>query len=186
MIVRLVADMFREVGMVVREEVKVVDDTSKRMDLVVYTPTRVIWFDVSIVNPMCETYAGKNAIAIRGKQKEGKWKRYAAKQGAEFHPLVFDAFGGTGPDVEKVLAMLAGRAHRQVSHPCGSPNRWRADFRAQLRCRLATALAFANHLMVEEAVVASRQGRFFSPSRALKHYKGLHSNIRFKIPGYNH
>ena len=135
---------------------------------------------------MCETYAGKNAIAIRGKQKEGKWKSYAAKQGAEFHPLVFDAFGGTGPDVEKVLAMLAGRAHRQVSHPCGSPNRWRADFRAQLRCRLATALAFANHLMVEEAVVASRQGRFFSPSRALKHYKGLHSNIRFKIPGYNH
>ena len=102
-----------------------VDGTQRRMDLVVYTATRTFWFDVSVVNPMCETYAGMNAIEVRRSQKEGKWKKHADKQGVVFRALVFDAFGGTGPDVEKTLATIAAKAHQQAVHPCGSPSRWR-------------------------------------------------------------
>ena len=184
MIVSLLQDMFREVGMVVRHEMMTVDGTQRRMDLVVYTATRTFWFDVSVVNPMCETYAGMNAIEVRRSQKEGKWKKHADKQGVVFRALVFDAFGGTGPDVEKTLATIAAKAHQQAVHPCGSPSRWRAEYRAQLRCRLVTALAYANHLMVEEAIAASRQGHF-APGRALKHYRGLHSRLWFMIPEHN-
>ena len=179
-LVSLLRSMLREAGYVARTEVLVVEGTSMRMDIVIYLPTEVIWLDASVVNPAKPTYANKNALQARSKEKTGKWKKIADDRGVTFIPLVFETFGAMGPEVIGLLTRIASKAMLNHPYPLGTTGpAWIAQYKAELRVQLAAALAQANHLMIEEGCMRSQHASW-TDGQSAQLYSGLRARRVFR------
>jgi hypothetical protein len=157
-IVALLCTLYKAAGMVARTEVRVVNGTQKRMDVVVYTARRILWIDVSIVNPLCPSYVGdKDPLEARAKTKKAKWVGHAEEAGVVFMPFILNVFGGLGPSAHNVLHMIASQA--LINHPYSpaiAPGKWMGNHKAESTQRIAAALAFITHKTVEEAYVVAQ------------------------------
>jgi hypothetical protein len=181
-IVALIRSMLRYAGYVVRQEVQVIADTSKRMDLVVYLPTEVIWLDVSVVNPAKPSYLGKKATQARAAEKRGKWQKAADASGVIFIPLIFETYGAMGAEVQGLLERIACKAMLNHPYPLGdTAKEWTAKYKAELRVQLAVAIAQANHLLIEEGCMRSRFANW-TYGQGVKHYAGLRKRRAFQAP----
>jgi hypothetical protein len=184
-LVALLKSMMQQAGYVARTEVLVIDGTSNRMDLVIYLPTQVIWMDLSVANPAKESYAGKNALKARSKEKCAKWQRAAEARGASFIPLTFETYGAMGAEVLALLTSIASKAMLNYPYPLGSTGaEWIAKYKAELKVQLAVALAQANHLMIEEGCMRSRHANW-TIGQSVRLYTGLHRKRVFR-PHYAH
>ena len=55
-IVNVLVDMLRAVGVTASSEVMILEGSQKRMDIVVTLPSGRVWLDVSVVNPLIDSY----------------------------------------------------------------------------------------------------------------------------------
>jgi len=114
-IVMLVCNMFKNAGLSARTEIRVVNGTQKRMDVVVFDASKTYWIDVSIVNPLAASYIhSEDAIKGREDVKRQRWSRHAAAVGATFLPFVVNAFGGLGSSAISILQMVASKSLKTV------------------------------------------------------------------------
>ena len=159
-IVALVCNMFKCAGLVAKTEVRVVNCTQKRMDIVVYTARGNYWIDVSIVNPLAPSYIEKkDPIEIREKHKRGKWQPHAGTAGVKFLPFVLNTMGGLGPSALSILQMVSSQAFINYPYaPAVKAGKWMASYRMELVQRIAVALAQLSYVSVEEAVVVAQGG----------------------------
>jgi hypothetical protein len=169
-VVALVCNFFKAAGMVARTEVRVVNGTQKRMDVVVYTATHNIWIDVSIVNPLAPSYVDKaDPIAIREKHKNGKWNKHAVAAGVKFYPFVLNVTGGLGVSALNLLQQIASQGLTHYPYaPAVKAGKWMAKYKANLTQRISVALAHITHISIQEAVCMA-QGRI-----PKKMYRGVY------------
>jgi hypothetical protein len=156
-IVELIRNMCKRAGLVARTEVKVVDGTSKRMDVVVYRGHQVFWFDISIVNPEAASYLNKDAIKTREQVKRGRWERHATALGHIFLPFVLNPHGGLGPGANSILAFIANAA--AANHPyqiAVKDGSWKRVHKAQAVQKVAAVLAHTVEISLQEAHIRSQ------------------------------
>ena len=171
MLVNLLLRFCLEVGLVARTEVQVVSGTQKRMDLVVYLPNRVMWFDVSVINACAESYTGKDAMAMRAASKNDKYGSHATACGAYFVPLIFEARGAMDENIANFVTFVVTQALVLCPYSPGTQRAaWKAEQKRQRLYRLAVALAHVTHLMVEEACARSAGAQPASYGGVMKRY----------------
>ena len=159
-IVNLLASITRRLGLTAITEVMVVEGKQKRMDIVITLPTRRVWIDVSIINPLAPSYLRhKDPKSSREKAKTSNWGAHAEQRGVEFIPFIVDVYGGIGEQAKKWLGELARVAARRnmvdiISRDI-TPDTWQGQFRWELVSQIGAALAHANYCMAEEAAIKS-------------------------------
>ena len=163
-IVNLLASITRRLGLTAITEVMVVEGKQKRMDIVITLPTRRVWIDVSIINPLAPSYLRhKDPKSSREKAKTSNWGAHAEQRGVEFIPFIVDVYGGIGEQAKKWLGELAKvAARRNMVDIIGrdiTPDTWQGQFRWELVSQIGAALAHANYCMVEEAAIKSEWPR---------------------------
>lgn len=151
-IVNVLVDMLRAVGVVASAEVMILEGSQKRMDVVLTLPTGRVWVDVSVVNPLIETYVTDTSpLVTREKAKEGKWGNSARTHRVRFVPFIVSTFGGLGPKALEFLGFIANEAFQKglittstsMQHAVG-------QYRGSLVQRVGVAVAHANSCMVGE------------------------------------
>ena len=161
-IVNVLVDMMRDVGVVASAEVMVLEGSQKRMDVVLMLPTGRVWIDVSVVNPLIATYiTDPSPLDTREKQKVGKWGNLARTQRVRFVPFIVSTFGGLGPKALEFLGFIASEAFQKglittstsMEHAVG-------QYRAGLAQRVGVAVAHANSCMVGEVRARAVNPRF--------------------------
>ena len=161
-IVNVLVDMLRVVGVVASAEVMVLEDSQKRMDVVLTLPTGRVWIDVSVVNPLIATYlTDSSPLVTREKQKVGKWGNLARTQRVRFVPFIVSTFGGLGPKALEFLGFIASEAFQKglittstsMEHAVG-------QYRAGLAQRVGVAVAHANSCLVSEVRARAVNPRF--------------------------
>ena len=175
-IVRMVCNLLISAGKVARTEVRVVNGTQKRMDVVVYTASKTYWIDVSVVNPMAPSYVKKkDPIKIRENTKRARWQSLAAAQNVEFLPFVLNVFGGLGPSPLSVVQMICSAALRSYPYRRACPpGQWMARHRDSILQRITVAIGHINNLNITEAVTRSqgiRQRKLFKGAMRLANVK---------------
>ena len=105
--------MFASAGIVARTEWMVDDNSSKRMDLVLFPWQE--WFDVTVVNPLAPTYllAAQEvggAEEKRSAAKDLKYKALSQEKGKKFSAAVFEATGRRGKGTLRLLSKIAEAA----------------------------------------------------------------------------
>ena len=90
----------------------ILEDSQKRMDVVVTLASGRVWVDVSVVNPLIDSYLNdKNPLVTRQKQKQAKYGEHARKLRVRFIPFVVSTFGGLGPMATELLQWIAAAAY---------------------------------------------------------------------------
>ena len=154
-IVNILHDMLSEVGYCATTEMMVVEHSQKRMDIVVTLPTGVVWLDVSVVNPLVETYLDDtNHLKTREKQKIAKYATHASGANARFVPFIVDTFGAIGKQAAEFLKLIAQKGwDNRVIAATSSMEHAVGQYRWRLVQRLGAAIAHTNSSMVEEVRV---------------------------------
>ena len=151
-LVNVLVDMLRAVGITASAEVMILEGSQKRMDVVLTLPTGRVWVDVSVVNPLIATYINDpSPLRTREKQKVGKWGNKARTNRVRFVPFVVSTFGGMGPQASEFLKFIANEAFQKglitsttsMEHALG-------QYRWGLTQRVGVAVAHANSCLVEE------------------------------------
>jgi hypothetical protein len=157
-LVEMLCNFFKCAGMVAKTEIRVVNGTQKRMDVVVYTARGNIWIDVSIVNFMAPSYVNsKDPLLEREKHKNSKWCKHASTANVRFLPFVLNTMGGLGASAHSVLQMVSSQAFINYPYaPAVKAGKWMAKHRAGLVQRIAVALAHTACVSVEEAVIVAQ------------------------------
>ena len=89
----------------------VVEGKQKRMDIVITLPTRRVWIDVSVINPLAPSYLRyKDPKTSREKAKTASWGGHAKRTGVELIPFVVDVYGGIGKQAKEWLGDVAKAA----------------------------------------------------------------------------
>ena len=152
-LVNVLVDMLRTIGVTASAEVMILEGSQKRMDIVITLATGRVWVDVSVVNPLATTYVNdKSPLVTRQKQKKSKYGDIARKRGVRFIPFIVSTFGGLGPLAAEFLKWVATEAHGKglinassgVEHAVG-------QYRWGLTQQIGVAIAHANCCMVQEA-----------------------------------
>ena len=157
-IVNVLSKMLSEVGLTCTIEVMVLDDSQKRMDIVITLPTGRVWLDVSFVNPLTPTYVSdRNPKLTREKAKKAKWTDKARRaMKTRFIPFIIDTFGGVGDEAMEFLKFIASRAYEKgVISASTSMEHAVGQYRWGLVQRIGAAVAHTNACMIEEARVRS-------------------------------
>lgn len=184
-LVTLAQGLAREAGFVVRREVMCVPGTSKRMDIVFYHPTSRAWRDLSVVNPLAPSYVGEAcrsggaAARARESNKMSKWRAVADEQKIEFQPIVFETTGRLGPSAQHFLTQVTEQACKTTTDYLPTKvatDRWKARFRRQATQQFSNAMAYANHLIIEEAIQLSNTGK--TESQHKLHIKQMRERTR--------
>ena len=136
----------------------VIVGSQKRMDIVVYLPNGRWWIDASLTNPFTRTARkGKRGIKTREAHKRSKWERHAADAGLIFLPAVFATTGSVGKGAETILNHITSKACESFPYYLSGPEKrvWMAAYRRELVERVATAIAHANAVIIDEACIRS-------------------------------
>ena len=118
-IVRLLHDVCKRAGIGARTEWMVDDNSSKRMDLVLFPWQE--WFDVTGVNPLAPTYLNAaqevgGAEEKRSAAKDLKYKALSQEKGKKFSAAVFEATGRRRKGT-RLLNKIAARARAKRISP---------------------------------------------------------------------
>ena len=170
--VDLLHSMARESGIVSRKEVMEVEQgTSKKMDLVLYINLGRVWVDFTVVNPMADSYKGKDAIKTAEAKKRSKYDQCAANENVKFTPAGADVFGNLGDNLEGLLHTFAHHAYNTHPYSLGlQKEKWIGQRKKHMRERLVITIAYANYLLVDEAIMKVSHPGF----TAQKLYEGRH------------
>ena len=199
--VNVLHDMLCEVGCTTSSEVMVLEDSQKRMDLVVTMFTGRVWVDVSVVNPLKDEYVrDKHHLRTRERQKVAKWGERARGANARFVPFVIDTFGALGEQAKEFLQDIAGKAwERGVIPPSTSVEHATGQYRFKLTQRLGAAMAHTCSNMLEEARVrathhhanthiiyagAKTKSKRSTPTRDACRSKAMHKGKPARAGGY--
>ena len=151
-IVRVLRKLCTEEGLVTTLEEMVIEGRQNRMDLVIHFPTKAVWVDASVVNPLARTYAKSDAKKRREREKRGKWGAWAEETGVQFVPFVMDIFGGLGAEAADLMKTLAQEAYLSFPYPTAdSMTQWKAVWKRKAAGRLGVALAQCNSGMIVES-----------------------------------
>ena len=152
-LVNVLVDMLRTVGITASAEVMILEDSQKRMDIVATLASGRVWVDVSVVNPLIGSYINdKNPLVTRQNQKQAKYGDLARTSRVRFIPFVVSTFGGLGPMATELLQWIASEAYERglvvatsgAEHAIG-------QYRWGLIQQVGVATAHANSCMVQEA-----------------------------------
>jgi hypothetical protein len=164
-IVRLLHDVCKRAGMVARTEWMVDDNSSNRMDLVLFPWQE--WFDVTVVNPLAPTYLSAaqevgGADEMRTEAKNLKYKQLAQEKGKKFSAAVFEATGRRGKGTVRLLNRIAEaaltRTDRDVSTE-GKEKLFKGMFVREVTQHLSVAMAHCNAMVIEEAEMLAAVGK---------------------------
>jgi hypothetical protein len=199
--VNVLHDMLCEVGCTTSSEVMILEDSQKRMDLVVTMFTGRLWVDVSVVNPLKDEYVrDKHHLRTRERQKVAKWGEHARRANARFVPFVIDTFGALGEQAKEFLQDIAGKAwERGVIPPSTSVEHAMGQYRFKLTQRLGAAMAHTCSNMIEEARVrathhhanthiiyaaAKTKSKRSTPTRDARRSKAMHKGKSARAGGH--
>ena len=111
------------------------------------------------------------AAKSREASKNSKWKPHAEERHVDFAPVVFEASGRFGDSARSIISWIASRVFP-------FDNIRAASYRKRLTCKLSLALAFANALIVEEAVLRAKDRN----APTLRLFRGLNM-LRVGVEG---
>ena len=147
-----VCDVCKRADIAARTEWMVDDNSSKRMDLVLFPWQE--WFDVTVVNPLAPTYLNAaqevgGAEEKRSAEKDLKYKALSQEKGKKFSAAVFEATGRRGKGTLRLLSKIAEaalmRTDRDVSTE-GKEKVFRGMFIREVTQHLSVAMAHCDHL----------------------------------------
>ena len=152
-LVNVLVDMLRAIGVTASTEVMILEGSQKRMDIVVTLATGRVWVDVSVVNPLIASYVKDTSpLVTREKQKETKYGTHARSERVRFTPFVVSTFGGLGPKAVEFLKWIATEAHgKGLIVANSSAEHAMGQYRWGLTQQVGVAIAHANCCMVQEA-----------------------------------
>ena len=157
--------MCKRAGIVARTEWMVDENSSNRMDLVLFPSQE--WFDVTVVNPLAPTYLDAaqeegGADRRRTEAKNLKYKHLAQEKGKKFSAAVFEATGRRGKGAVALLERIAqaalSRTDRDVSTE-GKEQVFKGMFIREVTQHLSVAMAHCNALIIEEAEMLAAVGK---------------------------
>ena len=119
-----------------------------------------VWVDFTVVNPMADSYKGKDAIKTAEAKKRSKYDQCAANENVKFTPAGADVFGNLGDNLEGLLHTFAHHAYNTHPYSLGlQKEKWIGQRKKHMRERLVITIAYANYLLVDEAIMkVSHQG----------------------------
>ena len=104
-------DMMVRAGFPVQLEVQISEDSTKRMDLVVYLGTHQMWIDVSVLNTCAPSYLNKsNVLRRRENAKRAKYAREVKRAGVQFIPAIISTYGELSDYFAGLLKRIAVKA----------------------------------------------------------------------------
>jgi hypothetical protein len=152
-LVNVLVDMLRAIGITASAEVMILEGSQKRMDIVVTLASGRVWVDVSVVNPLIASYLNdKNPLVTRQKQKQEKYGVHARNLRVRFIPFVVSTFGGLGPLAAEFLKWIAVQAFEKgLIVAASGAEHATGQYRWGLTQRIGVAIAHANSCIVQEA-----------------------------------
>ena len=172
-LVGVLKQLAAEAGIVASIEVAVLENSQRRMDVVLHLPTGRVWIDVSVVNSQAPSYIRKGAAAARIEREKAKctsWLSNNKGKNIRFLPFVIDTFGGLGDSAITVLELIAKQAYYSSPLPIfADPAAWQGKYRRELLEKVSTTLTYANCCMVEEVIIKARRPE----ARTTGVYRGL-------------
>ena len=172
LVVDAVYKILRRNGFPAQKEVRVHPGTEKRMDVVTRFGGEVMWFDVSVVDPVAPTYIGGAAkvpgaaAGARAKEKQRRWEAIAREHSAQFCPLVIETSGRLGKSFVQFRKKLAELVVGEEKAPWWTLSGEREEYEVAKKERdmqgvIVTALACGNVRVEYE----NRTGRLARRSR---------------------
>jgi hypothetical protein len=165
-------------GIVASIEVMVLENSQRRMDLVLHLPAGRVWVDASVVNPQAPSYIKKGAAAARQEREKAKctsWLSSKRGQNIKFMPFVVDTFGGLGDSAMAVLEIIAKQAYYSSPLPVFvDPAAWQGKYRRAIIEKISITVAHANSCMIEEALIKARRPE----AKSTGIYSGLLSKMQ--------
>ena len=172
-------------GMVARWEWLVGGDSSKRMDILLFSGGKK-WFDISVVNPMAPTYVKAaqekgGAIKMREASKSLKWESDAKKAEAGFTPIIFESTGRRSEHVKQLLSQIAESAMSITEEDVGSDSKkdqFKSKVVQEITQHLSVSMAHSNALIIEEA---ESLAAFKSRPHKLSRRASVYGNPSFRL-----
>ena len=131
LIVQVVYDYIRKMGIAARKEVMINPSKDWRVDVLAHIDGVTYWLDVNITEPSSPSFLAMGSGARPGvaarfaeKRKFSQWNRRSPGPDVKILPLVMETSGRLGGHFKKFLKLVAESAeskHRTANRKCGFP-----------------------------------------------------------------